>query len=510
MVRVEVVVVRDFRTAKAHAILGIEDNLPPEPPPKPVFESRRLLTDSSWDDIDLKQEESFPKQDEGLPAWIFLLGVSVVEAVSWSFPACFGVFREYYLVHPPFEGVTILAVIGVLSDGCLQMLMPLLLLFLKRFPRFNKPMMWVGLVLCVVASLGASISTKPWQIIATQGALYGVGAGCLTAPIIVFMSEWFDKRQSFAYGVMFGASGLFGSFLPTVYTKLLHTYGQKITLICHGGGVLVLTTSALLCIGHRTPLEHKLPATAAQTYQRYDFWKKVSFYLLGFSVFVQAVVLNLPAIFLPSFVTELNFTPTQGAIALSMFNLATASGQVGFGLFADHRNSFYSTVFLSTAISGLASLFLWGEAKTLTASIIFAFGHTTNNPILLVYGISSGGYGILRSRFASTVVGDKNEKEQILLVLGLFTATRGAGNVAGGFLGERLVDENVHVKLTAYGLEKWMPLVLCVGVGMLVAGLMAVAQYLNHSLERKRKRRKRMDRRRWPDKGGYRQIDVVV
>jgi MFS family permease len=273
---------------------------------------------------------------------------------------------------------------------------------------------------------------------------------------------------------MFGASGLFGSFLPTVYTRLLHRYGQKITLLSHGAGVLLLTTGALLCIDHRVPLEKEVKRQVAVP-TSVDFLKKGSFYFLGVSVFVQALVLNLPAIYLPSFAVDIGSSHTTGAIALSMFNLATASGQVSFGLFADHKNSFYSTLFLSTIISGLSAVLLWSEAKTLTSTIIFA----------VLYGAASGGYGILRSRFAMEVTG-KEDKEQMLMVLGLFTATRGAGNVAGGFFGERLVDENVPVLLTAYGLDKFTPLVVFVGLSMLLAGLLGAMQYLNRGYQNNR------------------------
>jgi hypothetical protein len=164
---------QSFSSAKAFSILGIDDELAaPAVPPKaihPCSTSKRQGTDSpefltpstrnlSKALVDVQNEH--PLKDSSKAAWIFLFGACIVEAVSWSFPACFGVFREYYFTHPPFEGVTVLAVVGVMSDGCLQMLMPFLLGFLKRFPKLTKRMMWLGLWLCVIASLGAALSTK--------------------------------------------------------------------------------------------------------------------------------------------------------------------------------------------------------------------------------------------------------------------------------------------------------------------------------------------------------------
>lgn len=275
---------------------------------------------------------NLPPQDTGATAWKVLIGSSVIQAVAWSLSESYGVFREYYFTHPPFAGIDILAITGVTSDGCLALLIPFLLSITKRFPAWRKRMIWLGMLICILASLGAGFSRSAWQIITTQGAMYGIGAGFLTAPTIAFVAEWFDKRQSFAYGVLFGASRLFGSFLPFVYTSALHRFGQRRTLIGHGCSVLLLTISALFCIRPRVPLppyQRKI-----ELKKNYDFVRKTSFYLLGAAVVIQGLVLNLPAIYLPSFTTDLNYSPIQGAITISLFNLSTWGGQIGFGMLA--------------------------------------------------------------------------------------------------------------------------------------------------------------------------------
>jgi MFS family permease len=43
---------------------------------------------------------------------------------------------------------------------------------------------------------------QPLQLIICLGPLYGIGAGMLFAPTINYMSEWFDKKKSLAYGIM--------------------------------------------------------------------------------------------------------------------------------------------------------------------------------------------------------------------------------------------------------------------------------------------------------------------
>jgi MFS family permease len=330
-----------FHNTKAHEVLGIHPFTAlktPEIHDPSWFRSSataEIWSPSIPSSIQplLGNTATYPPQDRGKAAWTFLFGACLIEVVSWAFPSCFGVFRQYYFSHPPFQGLTVLINVGPITDGCIQISTPLVLAFVKTYPEFIKRTMWLGMVLCILASIGAAISTKPWQLITTQGALYGFGAGLLTAPVPVYMSQWFDKRQSLAYGLMLSASGIFGSFLPTLYNKLLYVFGQKITLFGHAGFVAILTTIALFCIHPRVPYQETISKDPSRKTDA-RFLKDISFYLLGGSVLIQGIALKLPAIFLPSFVIGLNYKSTQGALALSMFNLATASGQVGLGILA--------------------------------------------------------------------------------------------------------------------------------------------------------------------------------
>lgn len=40
------------------------------------------------------------------------------------------------------------------------------------------------------------------QLVICLGPIYGLGAGMLFAPVVNYMSEWFVKRKSIAYGIL--------------------------------------------------------------------------------------------------------------------------------------------------------------------------------------------------------------------------------------------------------------------------------------------------------------------
>lgn len=73
-----------------------------------------------------------PPQDTGERAWLFLFGACIIEIAAWGmyrvdrstyqadlwagFPYCYGVFESCFISNPPFEGMTIVSVGGVLCN----------------------------------------------------------------------------------------------------------------------------------------------------------------------------------------------------------------------------------------------------------------------------------------------------------------------------------------------------------------------------------------------------------
>lgn len=93
----------------------------------------------------------------------------------------------------------------------------------------------------------------------------------------------------------------------------------------------------------------------------------------------------------------------------------------------------------------------------------------------------------MRSRLANTVIGNELNKEQALTVFGIFTAGRGASSVAGGFIGQTLVNESMQIQFMAYGMRKWTPLIFFIALGMLAVAVLGLVQWL---IERSSKRQR--------------------
>ncbi|KAH8589931.1 major facilitator superfamily domain-containing protein [Bisporella sp. PMI_857] len=443
-----------------------------------IVDAEKYLSDSSHDTKLSVTGNSIPPQDRGYHAWVFLLGAAIIEAVTWGkyylsrymsflsanctsgFPACYGVFRDYFYKDGPFEGINSVAVVGVMSNGFLQIFMPFLLRINHKYPQWRKAMMWLGLVFCVVATIGGAYSKTPAQLIASQGAIYGIGSGLLFAPTINFMSEWFLARRSLAYAIMISSVGIMGTFMPTVFAICLTKYGSRATLLGWTIAIFVLITLSILCIQPRIPISVPGPQNSAAKLATFPFLRQPLFWILVTATVIQGLIHDLPGVYLPSYCTDTHLSNTQGALVLSMLNLASAIAQPLFGLLADYRQSYTSSLTVSATLSSAVIFLIWGFSKALWSVMIFG----------IVYGGASGGFAVLRSRFAAAVIGNDDDPGQALDIFGALTLSRGVAQVASGFIGAELVSER-SVVMGEYGVGKWTRLIVFCGVTMMAANI---------------------------------------
>jgi len=118
-------------------------------------------------------------------------------------PFSYGVFRDYYVNHNTFPGSDAnLAIVGTVSSGIMYLGSIFVFVALKRYPYLSRWCNIVGLSIILLGLVAGSFATQLWQLILTQGALYGVGGTLMYSSCIVYLEEWFVERKGLAYGVM--------------------------------------------------------------------------------------------------------------------------------------------------------------------------------------------------------------------------------------------------------------------------------------------------------------------
>ncbi|KAH9059463.1 hypothetical protein EDB83DRAFT_2315781 [Lactarius deliciosus] len=128
-------------------------------------------------------------------------GHYILEALIWWFPLSYGTFREWYIIHPPFQsfsGVCINA-IGAVTIA-IQYGNPLQFVAQHR-PQPLRPIILGGLVICVTSVFISSLVTKVWYLTLLQGVVSWITDECF---------QWAFGNALLPTLASFGGSGLGG------------------------------------------------------------------------------------------------------------------------------------------------------------------------------------------------------------------------------------------------------------------------------------------------------------
>lgn len=387
--------------------------------------------------------------DRGKEAYKFLFAAFIIEGFLWGFPLAFGLFQKYYAAHHDFEGDRdSIALVGTLAPSIFFLGAPFVTPLAKRFQRWQREVITVGWLVCVVSLVAASFATSVHVLALTQGALYGIGFTALYFPVLRMLNEWFIARRGLAYGIMFAGGGLSGTGYPFLLEFLLSNYGFRTTLRAIAVLLFVVVLPILPFLKGRLPVSQQ----GAMRGLDISFFRQPLFWLFASANLVQALAYFVPGLILPTYASSLGLSGTVGALILAALNLATTFGQVAMGFVSDRVSNVLLLVFVSSFVSALASFLIWGFAASLPTLLAFA----------LIYGWFAGGFVILWPKFGSILSEDPGP------VYSMMAFGKGIGNILTGPLSSPLMEGDVR---PGYGLNRYEPLILYLGSMMLVSSL---------------------------------------
>ncbi|KAL8686240.1 MAG: hypothetical protein Q9218_007246 [Villophora microphyllina] len=394
-----------MRLRSSHRRQGIVE--PPPPSPEPSF-------NSAEQDVE-KVELQLPPVDGGAAAWKFLFAAFMIEAFIFGYPLQFGVFQSYYSTHAPFEGRTDLSTIGTLGTALYFLGGPIATYFVHRYRRWQREATWVGFAISIVGIGAAGWAPDFGTLVATQGVIYGLGVLILYYPLFSMMNEWFVERRGLALGIICGATGVSGMFLPFVLQIMLDKYGPVMTLRASTIALAVLCGPVLPLLKPRYPKAFHEEVPKAD----FSFLKMPLFYCFSLASLLQGMGYYFPGFFVSSYAESLGMSPTLGALQLVVGAFAQLMGQIVFGYLSDMRIKRFGMdqrlpveilVFISPFVSGLAILALWGTARSLTMLLVFD----------VFFGFSAGGFAVLWARMVRLIsksVSSPHSEFQLVLVL---------------------------------------------------------------------------------------------
>ncbi|KUL92350.1 hypothetical protein ZTR_02290 [Talaromyces verruculosus] len=315
------------------------------------------------------QSEVEPFPDGGY-GWVCVLCVFLVNAHTWGINSSYGVFLAHYLTENTFPGASDLdfAFVGGLSLSMAQFIAPAATITTREWG--TKTTLAIGIVLQTAALLGASWSTKIWQLFLSQGVCFGFGMGMQFSATVGIIPQWFTRRRSLANGIATAGSGIGGLIYSLATDALIQRWGTGWAF-----RVLAIVSAAASGFCAIIVRDRNKAIGAIQIAFHFELLKRPEFLLtLAWGCFsVLGYVLLLFS--LPSYADTVGLTASQGSILGAMFNLGGGLGRPVIGYVSDSFGRI-NTALVSTFLAGLFSFVIWVFAKS--------FG------VLIFYGLIGG------------------------------------------------------------------------------------------------------------------------
>ncbi|OZJ01544.1 hypothetical protein BZG36_05508 [Bifiguratus adelaidae] len=396
--------------------------------------------------------------DKGPAAWRLLWATFVFEALLWGFPLSYGIFQNYYSQLPEFAGNPYIPIVGSIAQGISYLGAPVMAPLVKRFPKYLRHMIYLGLPLCILGLVAGSFANTLGGLIVTQGIMYGVGFLVFYYPIISMVNEWWIVRRGMAWGIIASASGVSGVVMPFVVEAMLNRFGYKTTLRAIAIALTVLTGPLLPQFKARLPVVEQ--GSLAKT--NWSFINSSLFWVYCVSNVMQGLGFFFPSLYLPSYVTSVGLSATQGALLLALMSVMQVLGQFTFGYLSDGRVPINLLAILSTVVAAGTSLTLWGMGQSMAPLVVFS----------ILYGFFAYGYVSMRMRMGSAISDDPTTS---LATFSIFCFGQGVGNVLAGPISAGLLTQAASF---GYGMVKYKPVVIFTGACMLLSALSIGTLYL--------------------------------
>jgi MFS family permease len=255
----------------------------------------------------------------------------------------------------------------------------------------------IGIRLCVAigaammaAGLALSSIGSVWALFVGHGLLIGlVGNGAIYAPLVVYVSRWFDRRRGSALALISSGQYIAGVVWPTVFEHSIALYGWPITMLGYAAVVLVVILP--LTIGWLRPSPeafsgHALAASPRAGAQVLGMNPNLVQALICIAAFFCCIPMAVPNGHLVAFCTDLGIAPTHGAAMLSVLLACAFISRQFWGMLADRIGGLRAVLAGSAcqAVAVVAFLLTQSEVGLFAVSAAFGLGFSGIIPSYVV------------------------------------------------------------------------------------------------------------------------------
>ncbi len=290
-----------------------------------------------------------------------------------------------------------------------------------------------GVALMALGFLLASFCTQVWQLLLTQGLLYGVGSSMLYFPLLGPAPEYFTRHRATAIGLILSGGGVGSLVLATAVRALLSAVGGRWTLRV----IAAIDLAVGLPVAWAVP-GSRFPATARRrTHVSAALLATPAFGLSVAAAFCQSASAQPPLTFIPSYSVALGLSAGTGATLLAVANAVNAAARIATG-YAGDRFGRLNVLFVSLGAAAITVGALWGLSVSKSSSVsssIPASSLSTSTQLwlafIVLYSAAAGGYYALFPATIADVFGIRS----YAAVNGFIYFIRGCGTMLSSPIG---------------------------------------------------------------------------
>ncbi len=247
----------------------------------------------------------------------------------------------------------------------------------------------IGAVM-MAAGLAISSTGSVWALYVGHGLLIGlVGNGAIYAPLVVYVSRWFDRRRGSALALISSGQYIAGVVWPTVFERGIAAYGWETTMLAYAAVVLVVILPLTTLFLRPSPEAHAIHAAAAAPRKGdrvLGMNPNLALTLICIAEFFCCIPMAVPNGHLVAFCTDLGIAPAQGAAMLSVLLACAFFSRQFWGMLADRIGGLRAVMVGSAcqAVAIGAFLLTQNEVGLFAVSAAFGFGFSGIIPSYVV------------------------------------------------------------------------------------------------------------------------------
>jgi MFS family permease len=230
--------------------------------------------------------------------------------------------------------------------------------------------------LSMAAGMALSSVGSVWALYVGHGLLIGfLGNGAIYAPLMIYVSRWFDRRRGTAIALISSGQYISGMVWPSVMEVGMHHFGWQAVMLAYGAVVLAILPLLMLLRPAPEPLVlppgHAGPRPGETVL---GLRPNVAMVLICIASFCCCVPMAIPSSHLVAFCGDVGISPGQGAAMLSVMLACAFISRQFWGAFAD-RFGGLRTVMAGSALQALAiGAFLLTQNEVGLFAVASAFG----------------------------------------------------------------------------------------------------------------------------------------